>query len=183
MSAAEDGERNGAAQFILRLLASGLFVSYLPAALMGRRKCTGAGFMGSLLALALVPLLPENRAAYAVFLALFCAFAVWVSGAARFPGNIHDNPRIVIDEIAGMWLAAALLPRTPAALAAAFVLFRFFDSAKPFGIRRLENLKGGLGVVADDLAAGAAACLLTHPGLLLAPNNFRIDLQGLLKGF
>ena len=43
-----------------------------------------------------------------------------------------------------------------------FVLFRIFDVLKPFGIRRLQNLPGGLGIVVDDLAAAAAACATLH---------------------
>lgn len=43
-----------------------------------------------------------------------------------------------------------------------FVLFRIFDILKPLGINRLQNLPGGLGCVADDLAAGVAACVVLH---------------------
>jgi len=43
-----------------------------------------------------------------------------------------------------------------------FVLFRFFDILKPLGIKKLQNLSGGIGCVADDLAAGLAACVCLH---------------------
>ena len=43
-----------------------------------------------------------------------------------------------------------------------FALFRFFDVLKPLGISRLQNLSGGLGCVADDLAAGLASCVVLH---------------------
>ncbi|MFA5161211.1 MAG: phosphatidylglycerophosphatase A [Elusimicrobiales bacterium] len=153
--------------FLLRMLSSGFFVSYIPVALSGGRKFSGAGLLGTVEAVALLPLLPRNPAAYLVFTAAFCVFAVWVAGAARFPEAVHDNPRIVIDEIAGMWIAAALLPRTFAALGAAFVLFRFLDSAKPFGIKKLERLEGGLGIVADDVVCGLAANAAVRAGLVL----------------
>jgi phosphatidylglycerophosphatase A len=48
---------------------------------------------------------------------------------------------------------------------AGFALFRFFDVLKPFGIARLQNLPGGIGCVADDLAAGAASCVCLHLAL------------------
>jgi phosphatidylglycerophosphatase A len=45
---------------------------------------------------------------------------------------------------------------------AGFVLFRIYDIKKPFGISRLQNLPGGIGCVADDLAAALAACVSLH---------------------
>ena len=77
----------------------------------------------------------------------------------------HDDPSIVIDEIAGMWLAISILPNThPIWIALAFVLFRYFDITKPSYVGRLEKLPGGIGVMADDLLAGILAGLMT--GLL-----------------
>ena len=73
-----------------------------------------------------------------------------------------DSSKVVIDEILGMAVALFLVSHGWATGLTAFVLFRFFDMVKPLGIRRLESLKGGLGVMADDLAAGIAANLLTH---------------------
>jgi phosphatidylglycerophosphatase A len=163
-------------RFPLRLLASGLFVSYLPVYLTGGKKFSGAGLLGSILAVALLPLLPASGEAYTVFLVPFCIFSVWVADSVRFENGVHDDPRIVIDEIAGMWTAAAFLPRTGWIMLAALALFRLLDSAKPFGIRRAENLPGGLGVVMDDLVCGVAANLLVHLGLLLGSNNFRINI-------
>ena len=66
----------------------------------------------------------------------------------------------MIDEVVGQWLALA-----PVAAADwrhwlwALILFRVFDIAKPFGIRRLEKIGGGRGVVADDVAAGVCAMI------------------------
>ena len=83
----------------------------------------------------------------------------------------EDNQQIVIDEVAGYLVTLLLVPRTPINLAAAFVLFRIFDIWKPPPVRAIDrHIHGGLGVVADDVAAGvyAAACLwlLDHFGLL-----------------
>ena len=169
-------EKYPALAFTLRFLASGFFISYIPVYLSGGKKFCGAGLLGSLLALALLPLLPASPWAYIIFLIPFCLFSVWVADRVRFPEDVPDNPRIVIDEIAGMWVAAALLPRDWRLMLAAFALFRLFDSAKPFGIRRAENLPGGLGVVMDDLLCGVVANLLIRLGLLMASNNFRINI-------
>jgi len=68
-----------------------------------------------------------------------------------------DPSQIVIDEVAGMWISLLLLPPKMSLIILAFILFRFFDIVKPLGIRRLEKLKGGWGIMADDVAAGIYA--------------------------
>ena len=68
----------------------------------------------------------------------------------------HDPKRAVWDEFAGMWITCLFLPKTLPWLAAAFVVFRVLDILKPWPIRRFERLPGGLGIMADDLAAGVA---------------------------
>lgn len=65
-----------------------------------------------------------------------------------------DPQKVVIDEVIGLWITMMFIPFTWLNLLIAFVLFRFFDIAKPLGIRKMENLGGGLGVMADDMLAG-----------------------------
>jgi phosphatidylglycerophosphatase A len=72
----------------------------------------------------------------------------------------------------GFWAAAAWLPRTFPALAAAFVLFRLFDAYKPGPLQALERLPGGWGTLADDLGAGACANLLTRVMIAWMPSWF-----------
>lgn len=148
--------------FALRFLASGAFISYIPARLTGFKKFTGSGLAGTALALLLVPLMPEGRTAFTLFLAAFVPFSVWVAGEAEKSYATHDDPRIVIDEIAGYWTAILWLPRDPFNLACAFVLFRALDSLKPWPIRKLEAAGGGFGIIMDDVAAGVLANLLTR---------------------
>jgi phosphatidylglycerophosphatase A len=99
------------------------------------------------------------------------AVAAWaVPRTCRMTG-LADPPEVVIDEVAGTWLALALVP--PAVAAAdpwaacvlAAGLFRLLDITKPWPLARLEHLPGWIGVMADDLAAGACAGLATA-GLL-----------------
>jgi phosphatidylglycerophosphatase A len=66
----------------------------------------------------------------------------------------HDSNRVVVDEVQGMLTALFLLPPEWPYVLAAFVLFRFFDIAKPLGIRKMESFGKGYGVMADDLLAG-----------------------------
>ena len=65
-----------------------------------------------------------------------------------------DPQKVVIDEVLGMWITMLFVPFTLLNLLIGFVLFRFFDIAKPLGVRKMENLGGGLGVMADDMLAG-----------------------------
>jgi phosphatidylglycerophosphatase A len=85
------------------------------------------------------------------------AVAVWTAGQVAAERGRADPSEVVIDEIAGMWWAAILLPASLYDLTAVFLLFRLIDIVKPSPISRLERLPGGLGIVADDVAAGLLA--------------------------
>jgi phosphatidylglycerophosphatase A len=65
-----------------------------------------------------------------------------------------DPSHIVIDELAGMWTTLLMIPAGFMNFAAGFILFRFFDIVKPFGIKRMENYENGYGIMLDDLLAG-----------------------------
>ncbi len=99
---------------------------------------------------------------YLVLLAaLFILGTAASSSYAREVGQA-DPKRVVIDEAFGQLLALVLVPAGWLPLAAAFLLFRFFDIIKPFPIRKLEHLPGGWGIMADDAAAGAAAWIIVQ---------------------
>ncbi len=92
---------------------------------------------------------------------------VWAAGVMETMTGSHDPSEIVIDEVAGMWLALIGIPVTWPGMLAAFLLFRLFDVWKPGPINRLQNLPGGWGVMMDDVAAGAlAGGLVVLPGLM-----------------
>jgi phosphatidylglycerophosphatase A len=75
--------------------------------------------------------------------------------------GVGDDSAIVVDEIAGQWLALLMLPQDVLLVAASLVLFRLFDIWKPGPIRWLErNLPGSQGVMADDVLAGLAAAVV-----------------------
>ena len=69
----------------------------------------------------------------------------------------HDPSECVVDELAGQFLACALAPLTVPGFALAFLLFRLFDISKLWPISAAERLRGGLGIMADDLVAGLIA--------------------------
>ncbi|MCX5790097.1 MAG: phosphatidylglycerophosphatase A [Elusimicrobia bacterium] len=126
----------------------------------GRKRWTGAGFVGTLAGWALWYALPKSSGAYAAVVAALALAACWICGVAEEELGVHDDPRIVLDETVGFWVAVAFLPRGAAWLAAGFVLFRVFDAAKLAPCRWLERLPGGWGVVMDDVGAGVMANLI-----------------------
>lgn len=74
--------------------------------------------------------------------------------------KIHDSSYIVIDELVGMWLAMAISGLSLAGVILSFIFFRIYDITKPSLIGKIDKeIKGGLGVVADDALAGVLAGL------------------------
>ena len=74
--------------------------------------------------------------------------------------GINDPGFVVIDEVAGQMIALIGVPLDWKYLLASFILFRGFDIAKPFPLRRLERLPGGTGIMMDDVGAGVYALVL-----------------------
>jgi len=95
-----------------------------------------------------------------VTLAVVIAVGIWAGSRVERVLGAKDPGLIVIDEVAGMVLSVLLLPRTIGVLLTAFFLFRVFDIWKPFPARESQALTGGLGVMLDDLIAGAYALIL-----------------------
>jgi phosphatidylglycerophosphatase A len=139
------------------LLATGLGVGKLPLA---------PGTFGSLLGLVLVwGVSGWSGSLLTMFLLAFCALAVWVAHKAEHILGAKDPGCIVIDEIAGILIAGAGLPFNVPIAASVFFLFRLLDILKPFPVGWLDrHLKGGLGIVMDDVAAGILANLAIRTG-------------------
>jgi phosphatidylglycerophosphatase A len=116
------------------------------------------GTLATLAGLPLVFLNGYNKPALAaLFVLCFLAFAMWTSGATQNILGRVDPSQVVIDEVGGTLVTFFLMPLSWLTLSLGFVLFRIFDIVKPFPVRRLEALKGGKGIVLDDLLAGIYA--------------------------
>lgn len=122
------------------------------------------GTVGSIVALPLwwfllAPLPPVSRA---VAIAAACVVGVLIVDRVCRVKGVKDDQAIVLDEVLGMFVTLWAAPRTFIAGASGFLLFRAFDIWKPWPVSWAERrLRGGLGVVADDLVAGVlAACVL-----------------------
>jgi phosphatidylglycerophosphatase A len=129
------------------------------------------GTLGSLAALPPgLALLWASPAALAAGVLVVVALGLW---SIRAAGVADDPGWVVIDEVAGQWIALLALahPSVPGALLA-FAAFRLFDIAKPGPVGWAERLPGAVGVMADDVLAGVLAALLVWgirwavPGLL-----------------
>jgi phosphatidylglycerophosphatase A len=108
--------------------------------------------MAGLVFIALLPMSP------AVLLAIIAAGIIIGTIAADTAEKLigeTDSGHIIIDEFVGFLISVIYIPHTYGYLASAFLLFRFFDILKPFPIRKLERtIKGGAGIMADDILAG-----------------------------
>ncbi|MNM75394.1 Phosphatidylglycerophosphatase A [compost metagenome] len=126
------------------------------------------GTWGTLVGLMFVPLLQLlPHWGYGLILLLGSLFGFWLCGKVSRDLGVHDHGGIVWDEIVGIWITLWLAPPGWLWLLAGFVLFRVLDILKPWPISWVDRrVHGGVGIMLDDLLAGAAAWLLLQ-GLAL----------------
>ena len=131
----------------------------------------GSGFMpkapgtaGTLAAIPLALLLAALPAlGQCVALALIIGLGCYVCDSAEKFLGVEDPGIVVWDEIAGFCVAMFLVPASAATVCLGFLIFRLFDILKPWPISKLErSLSGGVGIMMDDVAAGALTCVLLH---------------------
>ena len=142
------------------MLATGGYVGRFPFA---------PGTVGSLVGIPIVYALSFLSWPTALIItALLTLLAVWAADSAEGQLKTKDPGCIVIDEIAGMVVTMLGLPFSVGNCVAGFFLFRIFDIIKPPPARQLERrLKGGWGVVMDDIAAGVMANIVLRIGIYL----------------
>ncbi len=126
------------------------------------------GTVGSLVALLLgLPVLIFSANTLFLAAVLIGLIAIAQIDKEEEESKIHDSSYIVIDELVGMWLAMAISGLSLAGVILSFIFFRIYDITKPSLIGKIDKeVKGGLGVVADDALAGVLAGL----SVLLAIN-------------
>jgi phosphatidylglycerophosphatase A len=137
------------------VLATGFGVGYSPVA---------PGTLGTLIAIPVYYFLSAIPSPiYEITLIGFFFLSVWISENAEIFFGKKDDQRIVIDEMMGFLITMLWVPKTILFVTIGFFLFRLFDILKPFPIRRLERgLKGGFGVVLDDVIAGVYVNIILH---------------------
>ncbi len=144
--------------FLTKAFASGLYSGFFPVA---------SGTVGSAVGL-LIYWIPgfENP-----FVLLPVSLLVLVLGikASNVMEKVYgeDPSEVTIDEVLGMWISLAFLPKKILVAALAFLLFRIFDIVKPYPARRFDNLHGGAGVMLDDVVSAIYANLLLQIAVAL----------------
>ncbi len=144
---------------LARLIASGLGTGFAP------RAPGTAGSLAALLVGALLLLLP----AWVLPLGIVAVTLAGLWATAR-AGGADDPGWVVIDEVAGQWIALLPLARpSPLGLLAAFALFRLLDITKPGPIGWADRQHGAVGVMADDVIAGGIAALILWAAAMVWP--------------
>jgi phosphatidylglycerophosphatase A len=120
------------------------------------------GTVGSLLGVVLAWLVLDLGATLQLAIAAgMCLAGIWICGESARRIGVHDHGGIVWDEICGMYLTLLAVPPSTGSWLAAFVAFRAADIVKPWPIRDLDHrLRGGLGIMLDDLVAALYASVL-----------------------
>ena len=136
----------------LLFLAAGFGVGYSPIA---------PGTLGTLIAIPLFLFLSSIPfPLYESTVITFFFLSSWISDKAQVYWGRKDHPRIVIDEMMGFLITMLWVPKTTSFIILGFFLFRFFDIVKPPPIHLLEKVRGGFGVVLDDVMAGVYANII-----------------------
>ena len=118
------------------------------------------GTWGSLAGLGLCLILHGHMILYIAVFAVIFAAGVISAGKFEDMGGRKDPPQVVIDEFACIFLVFLLVPLKTPIILTGFILYRLFDIFKIPPMRSLEKLKGGWGIMLDDLAAGIYANLI-----------------------
>ena len=110
-----------------------------------------------------LPISTLNASAYIATCIIAFIAGVWICGKAADALSSHDHPSIVYDEIVGYLVTMIAIPAQWPWMIAGFTLFRIFDIIKPWPVSVLDRrIKGGFGIMIDDLAAAALALCLLH---------------------
>ena len=135
------------------------FLYGLNSGLLPKAPGTWGSIVGGIIGYIILMFLPQSTL---FLLAIFISvIAVKEINKYEEKTGIHDDKRIVIDEIAGMWIAMSLAGGSIVATIFSFIYFRILDIKKPSIIGKIDkNVKGGWGVMGDDLVAGIFAGIL-----------------------
>ena len=120
------------------------------------------GTCGSFAAL-LIYLIPgfENPTIMLLCISVFTLAGFSLGGV--FEKTYGKDPSIfTLDEAVGMWITLLMLPKSPLVIVIAFAVWRGMDIFKPFPANKAESLKGGYGIMLDDIIAGIYSLILVH---------------------
>ncbi len=133
-----------------------LFLTFFYTGLFPKAPGTVGTIAGALAAFLILKFLPVST----LFLLTILISIIAIKEIDKYEkeNNTHDESFIVIDEVAGIWLAFSLSSATITQMVLSIIYFRIFDIWKPSIIGRVDReVKGGIGVMGDDLLAGIFA--------------------------
>ncbi len=119
------------------------------------------GTAGTLMAVALyIPLSHLPLLVYGMVIVLAFGLGIWICERTSHDLGVHDHGAIVWDEVVGYWIAMFMAPAALLWIVVGFVLFRLFDILKPWPIKWIDSkMKGGIGIMLDDVLAGIMTAL------------------------
>lgn len=139
--------------FFEKFIGSGFFTGYSPVA---------SGTVGSFAAL-LLYLIPGFEELFIIIPAIIIFLIYGVFLGNKFEAQYGKDPaQCTVDEVVGTWISLAALPKTLGIIVVAFLLWRILDIIKPPPARSLEKLKGGLGIMIDDVVSGIYTLIIMH---------------------
>ena len=129
------------------------------------------GIAGTVVAVVLyIPLAELSLPLYSLFLVTGFILGIWLCGRIAAEIGVHDHGGIVWDEFVGYWLTMFMAPAGWVWILAGFVFFRLFDILKPWPVKWVDSrVKGGLGIMLDDVIAGIIAALCIQAVRMLIP--------------
>jgi phosphatidylglycerophosphatase A len=145
--------------FTVKLLSTFLYAGYLPLV---------PGTFASLLGVGLFYLTKNNPFIYALSTLSLIILGFLTAGKAEKLFGRKDASCIVIDEVSGMLLSFMFIPYEIQTVVIAFIVFRIIDALKPYPAGSLQNLKGSLGIMCDDIVAGLYTNIVLQVVLKLA---------------
>lgn len=142
--------------FLIKFFATSFFTGYAPYA---------PGTFGTLIGVIIYLLFNytvKSQIVFFIFAIIYFIFGVFISDKAEKIYGYKDCQKIVVDETSCYLFTMFMIPFTTQNIIFSFLIFRIFDVVKPYPIRKLQNIKGGLGIMLDDLLAAVYTNVILH---------------------
>jgi len=146
-------------KFTFKTLSTFFYIGYLPFM---------PGTFASIVGVFLFYLIKDNSVMHILFTLTLIILGFLVAGKAEEIFQRKDARCIVIDEVAGMLLSLTFIQHDLKLVIIAFIIFRILDALKPYPAGPLQNLKGSLGIMSDDIVAGLYTNIILQVILRLA---------------
>jgi len=139
--------------FFEKFIGSGFYTGYFPIA---------SGTIGSIAAI-VIYLIPGFEQLFIIIPSTLLLIFYGIFVGTKFEGQYGKDPaECTIDEVVGTWISVVALPKTLWIIVTAFFVWRILDIIKPPPARNLERLKGGLGIMFDDVVSGIYTLIIMH---------------------